>query len=179
MHVTVAGLGAWLASYEDSGASDERHSSLAPLLAAEKGGSPLLESIYQARDMLTKHSQWIIGGDGWAYDIGFGGLDHVLARGEDVNIVVLDTEMYSNTGGQVSKSTPQSALVKFASNGKDQTKKDMGQFAMGYETVYVASCAMGADYNQSVSAFKEAEASTARHGTAHTAASPPSAPPLR
>tara|TARA_B110000091_G_scaffold177111_1_gene192245 strand:- start:47 stop:1873 length:1827 start_codon:yes stop_codon:yes gene_type:complete len=127
------------------------------LLVDEKIDQPLLEGIYSQRDMLSKHSQWIIGGDGWAYDIGFGGLDHVLAKGENVNIMVLDTEMYSNTGGQVSKSTPQSALVKFASAGKSQAKKDMGQHAMNYGNVYVASMAMGADYNQSLQAIKEAE----------------------
>ena len=137
---------------------DAIYNDLEPLLAAERATSPLLESIYHSRSMLTKNSQWIIGGDGWAYDIGFGGLDHVLARGENVNIVVLDTEMYSNTGGQVSKSTPQSALVKFATSGKAQAKKDLGQYAMGYENVYVASCALGADYSQTVAAFKEAEA---------------------
>ena len=112
------------------------------MLVDEKIDQPLLEGIYSQRDMLSKHSQWIIGGDGWAYDIGFGGLDHVLAKGENVNIMVLDTEMYSNTGGQVSKSTPQSALVKFASAGKSQAKKDMGQHAMNYGNVYVASMAM-------------------------------------
>jgi sulfite reductase alpha subunit-like flavoprotein/Pyruvate/2-oxoacid:ferredoxin oxidoreductase gamma subunit/ferredoxin len=150
-------LASWLDVYENATRSDEVRAQLLPLLEAERQGNPLLESIFQGRDMLTKHSQWIIGGDGWAYDIGFGGLDHVLAKGEDVNIVVLDTEMYSNTGGQVSKSTPQSALVKFAANGKEQAKKDLGQIAMGYENVYVASVAMGADYNQAVQAFREAE----------------------
>merc|ERR1719506_3133527 len=148
----------WMANFEDSAACDAIYKVLQPLLAAEKESSPLLESIYHSRSMLTKNTQWIIGGDGWAYDIGFGGLDHVLARGENVNIVVLDTEMYSNTGGQVSKSTPQSALVKFATSGKAQAKKDLGQYAMGYENVYVASCALGADYAQTVNAFKEAEA---------------------
>ena len=148
----------WVEKFEDASACDVIYKQLEPLLANEKANSPLLESIYHSRSMLTKNSQWIIGGDGWAYDIGFGGLDHVLARGENVNIVVLDTEMYSNTGGQVSKSTPQSALVKFATSGKSQAKKDLGQYAMGYENVYVASCALGADYAQTVAAFKEAEA---------------------
>jgi sulfite reductase alpha subunit-like flavoprotein len=102
-------------------------------------------------------SQWIIGGDGWAYDIGFGGLDHVLSRGENVNVMVLDTEMYSNTGGQLSKSTPTSAEVKFASTGKPHAKKDLGQMAIQYENVYVANVAMGADYAQTLKAIKEAE----------------------
>ena len=148
----------WIEKFDDAQACDVIYRSLEPMLKQEASSSPLLESIYHSRSMLTKNSQWIIGGDGWAYDIGFGGLDHVLARGENVNIVVLDTEMYSNTGGQVSKSTPQSALVKFATSGKSQAKKDLGQYAMGYENVYVASCAMGADYAQTVNAFKEAEA---------------------
>lgn len=151
-------LVAWMKVVDNAEKSDACGKRILPLLKAEKAGVPALESIYTSRDMFTKNSQWIIGGDGWAYDIGFGGLDHVLAKGENVNIVVLDTEMYSNTGGQVSKSTPQSALVKFATSGKAQAKKDLGQIAMGYENVYVASCAMGADYNQSVNAFKEAEA---------------------
>merc|ERR1719506_1904794 len=151
-------LDKWLDEVNDPAKCDELAYQLEPLLDAERTGNPLLESIYHSRQMLTKNSQWIIGGDGWAYDIGFGGLDHVLARGENVNIVVLDTEMYSNTGGQVSKSTPQSALVKFATSGKSQAKKDLGQYAMGYENVYVASCALGADYAQTVAAFKEAEA---------------------
>ena len=154
----AACLTEWVEKFDDAAACDTIYKALEPLLAAERATSPLLESIYHSRSMLTKNSQWIIGGDGWAYDIGFGGLDHVLARGENVNIVVLDTEMYSNTGGQVSKSTPQSALVKFATSGKAQAKKDLGQYAMGYENVYVASCALGADYSQTVAAFKEAEA---------------------
>ena len=154
----AAHLTEWVEKFDDAAACDTIYKALEPLLAAERATSPLLESIYHSRSMLTKNSQWIIGGDGWAYDIGFGGLDHVLARGENVNIVVLDTEMYSNTGGQVSKSTPQSALVKFATSGKAQAKKDLGQYAMGYENVYVASCALGADYSQTVAAFKEAEA---------------------
>ena len=149
---------AWLKHYDNAEKSDQAFKRIIPILEEEKDGVPILESIYTTRDMFTKNSQWIVGGDGWAYDIGFGGLDHVIAKGENVNIVVLDTEMYSNTGGQVSKATPQSALVKFATSGKAQAKKDLGQIAMGYENTYVASVAMGADYNQSVQAFKEAEA---------------------
>eukprot|EP00485_Elphidium_margaritaceum_P010876 CAMPEP_0202690710 /NCGR_PEP_ID=MMETSP1385-20130828/5619_1 /ASSEMBLY_ACC=CAM_ASM_000861 /TAXON_ID=933848 /ORGANISM="Elphidium margaritaceum" /LENGTH=1757 /DNA_ID=CAMNT_0049346001 /DNA_START=418 /DNA_END=5691 /DNA_ORIENTATION=+ len=108
-------------------------------------------------NMLEKQSTWIVGGDGWAYDIGFGGLDHVLSRGKNVNVIVLDTEMYSNTGGQASKSTPTSASVKFAEGGQTLNKKDLGQIAMLYGNVYVSSIAMGADYEQTIKAFNEAE----------------------
>ncbi len=104
-----------------------------------------------------KPSHWIIGGDGWAYDIGYGGLDHVLASGEDVNIFVLDTEVYSNTGGQVSKATPTAAVAQFATFGKEQKKKNLAAIAMSYESVYVAQIAMGADYNQMLQAMLEAE----------------------
>jgi len=108
-------------------------------------------------DMLVKKSVWIIGGDGWAYDIGFGGLDHVLASGRDVNILVLDTEVYSNTGGQMSKSTPRAAVAKFAAGGKPTSKKDLGLIAMTYGNVYVASVAMGAKDEHTLKAFLEAE----------------------
>ena len=101
---------------------------------------------------------WIVGGDGWAYDIGFGGLDHVLASGRDVNILVLDTEVYSNTGGQTSKATPRAAIAKFAAGGKTTAKKDLGMIAMAYGDVYVAQVAMGANMTQVVKAFAEAEA---------------------
>jgi pyruvate-ferredoxin/flavodoxin oxidoreductase len=101
---------------------------------------------------------WILGGDGWAYDIGFGGLDHVLALGRNVNILVLDTEVYSNTGGQASKATPRAAVAKFASGGKSTGKKDLGMIAQGYGNVYVAQVSMGANMNQVVKAFAEAEA---------------------
>jgi pyruvate/2-oxoacid:ferredoxin oxidoreductase beta subunit/flavodoxin len=107
--------------------------------------------------MLRTQSHWLVGGDGWAYDIGYGGLDHVISRGENVNILVLDTEMYSNTGGQVSKATQLSTVTKFATGGKRQVKKDLGLCAMQYENVYVASVALGANMNQCVQAFKEAE----------------------
>ena len=108
-------------------------------------------------DYLAKKSQWIFGGDGWAYDIGFGGLDHVIAQNQDVNIVVFDTEVYSNTGGQASKSTPTGAVAQFAASGKVVKKKDLAQIAMSYGYVYVAQVAMGADYNQCLKAFHEAE----------------------
>src|SRR5208283_691270 len=109
-------------------------------------------------DMLVKKSVWIIGGDGWAYDIGYGGLDHVLASGRNVNVLVLDTEVYSNTGGQASKSTPRGAVAKFAAGGKPGPKKDLGMMAMTYGSVYVASVAMGAKDEHTLKAFLEAEA---------------------
>jgi pyruvate-ferredoxin/flavodoxin oxidoreductase len=106
---------------------------------------------------LVRKSVWIVGGDGWAYDIGFGGLDHVLASGRNINILVLDTEVYSNTGGQASKATPRAAVAKFAAGGKTTPKKDLGQIAMAYEDVYVAQIAIGANNIQAVKAFDEAE----------------------
>ncbi len=109
-------------------------------------------------DVLSKKSVWIIGGDGWAYDIGYGGLDHVLAMGRNVNVLVLDTEVYSNTGGQSSKATPRAAVAKFAAKGKDQPKKDLGMIAMAYGYVYVARVAMGSSDQQTLRAFMEAEA---------------------
>jgi pyruvate-ferredoxin/flavodoxin oxidoreductase len=109
-------------------------------------------------DYLVKKSVWIMGGDGWAYDIGYGGLDHVLASGKNVNILVLDTEVYSNTGGQMSKATPRAAVAKFAASGKPVKRKDLGMLAMSYGNVYVAQVAMGASDAQTVRAFIEAEA---------------------
>jgi pyruvate-ferredoxin/flavodoxin oxidoreductase len=109
-------------------------------------------------DALVKKSVWIVGGDGWAYDIGYGGLDHVLASGQNVNILVLDTEVYSNTGGQASKSTPLGAVAKFAAGGKSTAKKDLGMGAIRYGNVYVAQVAMGANDTHTVKAFLEAEA---------------------
>ena len=108
--------------------------------------------------MLVKKSVWIFGGDGWAYDIGFGGLDHVISTGRNVNILVLDTEVYSNTGGQMSKSTPRSAVAKFAAGGKTTAKKDLARIAMTYGHVYVASVAMGAKDEHTLRTFLEAEA---------------------
>ena len=110
------------------------------------------------KQYLVKRSQWIFGGDGWAYDIGFGGLDHVLASGEDINVFVFDTEVYSNTGGQSSKSTHTAAVAQFAASGKRTKKKDLGMMAMSYGYVYVAQVAMGADKNQLMKAVTEAEA---------------------
>ena len=105
-----------------------------------------------------KRSQWIFGGDGWSYDIGYGGVDHVLASGDDVNIMVFDTEVYSNTGGQSSKSTPEAAVAQFAASGKRTKKKDLGMMAMTYGYVYVAQVNLGADKNQALKAIREAEA---------------------
>lgn len=118
----------------------------------------LLEEIRERADFLVKRSQWILGGDGWAYDIGYGGLDHVLASGQDVNVLVFDTEIYSNTGGQSSKSTPAAAMAKLAASGKKTKKKDLGRMMMSYGNVYVAQVAIGADKNQVVKAMLEAEA---------------------
>lgn len=138
-----------------------------PVLSAEKGKELIdackndssCNSVYitEAADHLSKKSVWIFGGDGWAYDIGFGGLDHVLASGANVNIFVFDTEVYSNTGGQASKATPTGAVAQFASAGKKTRKKDLGKMAMGYENVYVAQVAMGADKNQLIKVLLEAE----------------------
>ena len=115
------------------------------------------KEIVKNKDFLAKKSQWIFGGDGWAYDIGFGGLDHVIASGQDVNILVFDTEVYSNTGGQASKSTRTGAIAQFAAAGKETKKKDLAGIAMSYGYVYVAQVSMGADYNQCLKAFQEAE----------------------
>jgi len=120
--------------------------------------SPAARRLEDVADALVRTSVWIVGGDGWAYDIGFGGLDHVLASGRDVNILVLDTEVYSNTGGQASKSTPRGAVAKFAASGKHTAKKDLGMIAAGYGNVYVAQVALGADNAQTVKAFAEADA---------------------
>ncbi len=121
-------------------------------------GSPAAMEIYNMRDLFPKPSVWIFGGDGWAYDIGYGGVDHVLASGKNVNLFVFDTEVYSNTGGQASKATPTGAVAQFAAAGKDIKKKDLAQIAMSYGYVYVAQIAMGADYQQTLQAIMEAEA---------------------
>ncbi|MEG2428958.1 MAG: thiamine pyrophosphate-dependent enzyme, partial [Oscillospiraceae bacterium] len=125
--------------------------------ALTKDASNESKEILTNKDYLAKKSIWIFGGDGWAYDIGFGGVDHVLASGEDVNILVFDTEVYSNTGGQASKSTPTGAIAQFAAAGKEVKKKDLAAIAMSYGYIYVAQCAQGADYNQTIKAFVEAE----------------------
>lgn len=149
-------LSEWLKNSEEGDLSEELSGKIVTILEKEKRAD-LLEQIYQRKDILVKPSIWLIGGDGWAYDIGYGGLDHVMAMGEDVNVLVLDTEVYSNTGGQSSKSTPLSSVAKFAAMGKKTMKKDLGLMAMSYGNIYVASVAMGSDKNQVVRAFKEAE----------------------
>ena len=128
------------------------------IAALEACGCDAAKEILAQKNYLSKKSQWIFGGDGWAYDIGFGGVDHVLASGRDINVMVFDTEVYSNTGGQSSKSTPTGAIAQFAAGGKETKKKDMASIAMSYGYVYVAQIAMGADYNQTVKAIAEAEA---------------------
>ena len=128
------------------------------LAALENNASEEAEFIRHNKEYLAKKSVWAFGGDGWAYDIGYGGLDHVLASGRDINVLVLDTEVYSNTGGQASKSTEAGAIAKFAAGGKETKKKDLGLMAMSYGYVYVAQVAMGADPAQTLKAIREAEA---------------------
>ncbi len=123
----------------------------------ERSDDKILAGMYDEKDMFTKPSHWIFGGDGWAYDIGYGGLDHVLAMGHDVNVLVMDTEVYSNTGGQASKATPVGSVAKFAASGKKTVKKDLGVIAMSYGYIYVAMVAIGANKNQYLKAVKEAE----------------------
>jgi pyruvate-ferredoxin/flavodoxin oxidoreductase len=123
-----------------------------------KSNCDICRQLLTVADFLARKSVWAMGGDGWAYDIGYGGVDHVLASGVDINILVLDTEVYSNTGGQMSKSTPRAAVAKFAAGGKPRPKKDLGMLAMTYGNIYVAKVAMGANQNQVVKAFVEAEA---------------------
>jgi len=146
----------WIENKNDGDKTLELSEKIKPLLEKEKS-SPTIDQIKKMQDMIGKPSIWIIGGDGWAYDIGYGGLDHVLAMNQDINILVLDTEVYSNTGGQASKSTPIGAVAKFAASGKKTMKKDLGRIAMTYGNVYVASIAMGYDKQQVVKAMKEAE----------------------
>ena len=146
----------WIAARGSSAASAEVSARLVPMM--EACGCDYCKRILEHKDWLVKKSQWIIGGDGWGYDIGFGGLDHVLASGEDVNVLVVDTEVYSNTGGQSSKSTPVGAVAKFASAGKRIRKKDLGAIAMTYGYVYVAQVSIGASQMQLFNVLKEAEA---------------------
>ncbi|MBQ1918348.1 MAG: pyruvate:ferredoxin (flavodoxin) oxidoreductase [Schwartzia sp.] len=153
-----AALQDWLDNINNGEGTRERADKLTALLEKEKGSDELLNKIYDKKDFFVKRSQWIIGGDGWSYDIGYGGLDHVLASNEDVNVLVLDTEVYSNTGGQSSKSTPTAAIAQFAATGKKTKKKDLGMMAMSYGYVYVAQIAMGSDKNQAIKAITEAEA---------------------
>ena len=127
------------------------------LYKATRGVSDADKYLFDNIGLIIKPSNWIIGGDGWAYDIGFGGLDHVMASGENINILVLDTEVYSNTGGQTSKSTPRGASAKFNQTGKNTSKKDLASMMMSYKDVYIAHIAIGANPDQSVKAFIEAE----------------------
>ena len=147
----------WLATMWDGKESVKTGRTLEALLSVAPE-SDIIDEILMGSDLLVKKSHWIFGGDGWAYDIGFGGLDHVLASGEDINVLVMDTEVYSNTGGQASKATPTGAIAKFAASGKKTAKKDLGRMMMSYGYVYVASVAMGANKQQVMKAFTEAEA---------------------
>jgi pyruvate-ferredoxin/flavodoxin oxidoreductase len=153
---TIGAFKAWIEAKEDASKTKEVSANVVAALKNEK--APVAKEILNLKQYLVKKSQWIFGGDGWAYDIGFGGLDHVLASGEDVNILVMDTEVYSNTGGQASKSTPVGAVAKFAAAGKQIRKKDLGAMMMTYGYVYVAQVSMGANMNQYMTALKEAEA---------------------
>lgn len=146
----------WLENRNKSSLSQTASQEITKLLT-KSGENKLLNEIKGISDYLEKRSIWMVGGDGWAYDIGYGGVDHVLATGEDINIFVMDTEVYSNTGGQASKATPAGAVAKFAYNGKQSRKKDLGLMAMSYGNVYVAQIAMGADLNQTIRAMAEAE----------------------
>ena len=149
----------WIAGQNDADASKAAAAKLKPLIAAgAEAGCEICKELKTLDHYLVKRSQWIIGGDGASYDIGYGGLDHVIASGEDVNIFVIDTEVYSNTGGQASKATPLGAIAQFAAQGKRIRKKDLGMIATTYGYVYVAQIAMGADQAQCLKAFREAEA---------------------
>lgn len=152
---TKAVLQDWLDNMNVGEGTRDRANKLEKVLQNED--SEIAKKILNDKEFFVKRSQWIFGGDGWAYDIGYGGLDHVLASGEDVNVLVFDTEVYSNTGGQSSKSTPTAAVAKFAASGKRTKKKDLGAIAMTYGYIYVAQVAMGADKNQTIKAITEAE----------------------
>ena len=151
-----AAFGEWIEGKNNTIKSKEASAKIAKLL--EGNNDPIAKKIIDLKQYLVKKSVWVFGGDGWAYDIGFGGLDHVLASGSDINVLVVDTEVYSNTGGQSSKSTPVGAVAKFAASGKRIRKKDLGMIAMSYGYVYVAQVAMGASQSQYFKALKEAEA---------------------
>ena len=147
----------WLEKKDEADGTRLRAERLVEAVRPYREKALALEAICENQDFLAKRSQWIIGGDGWAYDIGYGGLDHVLAGGENVNVLVLDTEVYSNTGGQASKATPAAAIAKFAASGKRTKKKDLGRIFMSYGYIYVAQISMGADPAQTLRALKEAE----------------------
>jgi pyruvate-ferredoxin/flavodoxin oxidoreductase len=151
----------WIDSRTDGEASEIASAELVAALESidtdDAETKALKAELLEKKDYMVKRSFWIVGGDGWAYDIGFGGLDHVLASGEDVNVLVFDTEVYSNTGGQASKATPTGSVAQFAAAGKPVGKKDLGRIAMSYGYVYVAQVAMGANQNQLIKAITEAE----------------------
>ena len=146
----------WLDNKDNVEVAKEVAAKLVPMIEGCK--HPACQAVYEYKDCFIPRSQWIIGGDGWGYDIGYGGLDHVLASGENVNVLVVDTEVYSNTGGQSSKATPAGAVAKFATSGKKIRKKDLGMMAMSYGYVYVAQVATGASQAQYLKAIQEAEA---------------------
>ncbi|MCL1986282.1 MAG: thiamine pyrophosphate-dependent enzyme, partial [Betaproteobacteria bacterium] len=148
---------AWIDAKDDAGASQKTGDDLLAALS-DAPACPKAEDIWNMADLFVKKSVWVFGGDGWAYDIGYGGLDHVLASGADINLLVMDTEVYSNTGGQASKATPLGSIARFAAAGKRIGKKDLGAMAMTYGYVYVASVSMGANKQQLLKAFTEAEA---------------------
>ena len=152
----------WIENHNDVEKSKEAAQTIKALvpeaIKKDKKNAQALTFVRDNADQLVKKSVWCIGGDGWAYDIGYGGLDHVLAMGKDVNILVLDTEVYSNTGGQASKATPTGSVAKFAAAGKRTRKKDLGAIAMTYGYIYVASISMGASQSQALRAIREAEA---------------------
>ncbi|MEG0257830.1 MAG: pyruvate:ferredoxin (flavodoxin) oxidoreductase [Christensenella sp.] len=153
----VEAMKAWLETADDGEASKVSSAALVAALEKVADKCDICKNILAQQDLFIKKSVWVFGGDGWAYDIGYGGLDHVMASGEDVNILVMDTEVYSNTGGQASKATPTGSVAKFAASGKKVKKKDLGAIAMTYGYVYVASVAMGANQGQLLKAMREAE----------------------
>lgn len=150
-------LEAWYSNRNDAVLSAKTGEELKSILYPLRNNNNKIAELYEASDMFAKKSVWAIGGDGWAYDIGFAGLDHVLASGEPIKILVMDTECYSNTGGQMSKATPRSAVVKYAPDGKRVAKKELGRMMMTYGSVYVASISLGANYQQAINALVEAE----------------------
>ena len=145
----------WRENISDGEKTTELRNKIVPLLEKETGKTA--KELLELKQYLVKKSVWMFGGDGWAYDIGFGGIDHVLASGDDVNMLILDTEVYSNTGGQSSKASPAGALAKFASSGKPVKKKDLAAILMTYGNIYVARVSMGANQNQTLKAIREAE----------------------
>ena len=156
-----AAIAKYMETYDDLDASTPATAELVALLESGKFSADeqkLVDEILKRKKDLSKKTMWMYGGDGWAYDIGYGGVDHVLAQGEDVNVLLVDTEVYSNTGGQSSKATPVGAVAQFQASGKKTKKKDLGMLMMTYDNVYVAQCSMGANPNQLIKAIKEAEA---------------------